>query len=211
MKLSTLVIAYITMLWLVGVFPTQDVCLSHLPVMAKSFDSSLLTIKYENEYSGFLMGQLLNEPVLTEWLLGECLLFLKWRNIVAWCLYGSRHKKRQWILFDFCLTSVTKVECLLSQRPNQLCLWIFQIYISLHTHICTLANKLKTQKFKIVPLKISDCSVESNNGQLPINQSENFAFTAQEISNYVNSEKIQTEKSRLGKSKTRSILPETKT
>ena len=66
MKLSTLVIVYITMLLLVGVFPAQDVCLSHLPVMAKSFDSSLLTIKYENEYSGFLMGQLLNEPVLTE-------------------------------------------------------------------------------------------------------------------------------------------------
>ena len=40
--------------------------LSHLPVMTKSLDSSLLTIKYENEYSGFLMGQLLNDPVLTE-------------------------------------------------------------------------------------------------------------------------------------------------
>ena len=122
------------------------------------------------------MGQLLNDPVLTEWFLGECLLFLKWGNIVAWCPYGSRHEKWQWILFDFCLTSVTKVEYLLSQRPEQLCLWIFQIYISLHTHICTLANKLKTQKFKIVPLKIYDCSVESNNCQLPINESENFAF-----------------------------------
>ena len=185
--------------------------MSHLPVMAKSFDSSLLTIKYENEYSGFLIGQLLNDSVLTEWFLGESLLFLKWGNIVAWCLYGSRHEKWQWILFDFCLMSVTKVEYLLSQRPEQLCLLIFQIYISFHTHICTLANKLKTQKFKIVPLKISDCSVESNNCQLPINESENFAFTAQEISNYVNTENIQTEKSKLGKSKTRSILPETKT
>ena len=69
-----------------------------------------------------------------------------------------------------------------------------------------MANKLKTQKFKIVPLKISDCSVESNNCQLPINESKNVAFTAQEISNYVNTENIQTEKSRLGQSKTRSIL-----
>ena len=44
------------MLRLVGVFPAQDVCLSHLPVMAKSFDSSLLTIKYENDYSRFFNG-----------------------------------------------------------------------------------------------------------------------------------------------------------
>ena len=35
----------------------------------------------------FLMGQLLNGPVLTEWFLGECILFLKWGNIAAWCLH----------------------------------------------------------------------------------------------------------------------------
>ena len=42
----------------------------------------------------------------------------------------------RWILFHFCLTSVTIVEYLLSQRPEQLCFWIFKIYISLaHTFI----------------------------------------------------------------------------
>ena len=35
---------------------------SHLLVMAKSFDSSLLTIKYGNEYSGFFNGS------VVEWL-----------------------------------------------------------------------------------------------------------------------------------------------
>ena len=61
----------------------------------------------------------------------------------------------------------------------------------LATHICTLANKLKTQKFEIIPVKISHCSVESNNCLLRINESENFTSTTQEISNDVNSENMQ--------------------
>ena len=44
---------------------TRCLLVSHLPVVEKSFDSSLLAIKYGNEYSGFLMGQLLNGPVFT--------------------------------------------------------------------------------------------------------------------------------------------------
>ena len=59
-----------------------------------------------------------------------------------------------------------------------------------HTFV-PLANKLKTQKFDIVLLKISECSVESNNCQLATNESENFTFTTQEINNDVNSENIQ--------------------
>ena len=35
-------------------------------------------------------------------------------------------------------------------------------FISLARTSVPLANKLKTQKFEIVPLKVSDCSVESN-------------------------------------------------
>ena len=36
--------------------------MSHLPVVAKSFDSSLLTIRYGNEYSGFLNGSVVEWP-----------------------------------------------------------------------------------------------------------------------------------------------------
>ena len=80
----------------------------------------------------------------------------------------------------------------------------------------TLANRLKTQKFEIVPVKISDCFVESNSPQFVINEANNFTFTTQEISNDVNSENIekrytQIEKPRSGKRKTKSILAETKT
>ena len=84
-----------------------------------------------------------------------------------------------------------------------------------HTFV-PFSNKLKTQKSDILLLKISDCSVGSNNCQLAINESENFTFTTQEISNDVNSKNIQktiqTEKSGSGKAKqkTKSILPETK-
>ena len=74
-----------------------------------------------------------------------------------------------------------------------------------------MANKLKTQKFEIVPVKISDCPVEPNSCQLSINDARNFAFATQEISNDVNSENIKksntNRKTGSEKSKTKSILP----
>ena len=41
---------------------TRCILVSHLPVVAKSFDSSLLTIKYGNEYSGFFNGSVVELP-----------------------------------------------------------------------------------------------------------------------------------------------------
>ena len=41
---------------------TRCLLVSDLPVVAKSFDSSLLTIKYRNEHSGFFNGSVVEMP-----------------------------------------------------------------------------------------------------------------------------------------------------
>ena len=57
----------------------------------------------------------------------------------------------------------------------------FKSQHQLEEHISVLANKLRVTKFEIVPIKIPNCSVKSNNSNLDINQQEDFPLPTQKL------------------------------
>ena len=162
---------------------TSSLLVSHLPEVAKSSDGRLHTIKYENEYSGFFNGSAVEWPCTYS--LSDSLVNVFSSSNEAILLldgYMTAIMKNDSEYFFFDSHERDKSGMPVITETGAGLLMYFKSQHQLEAHISALANKLRVTKFEIVPIKISNCSVKSNNSNLEINQPDDFPLPTQELS-----------------------------
>ena len=146
---------------------TSSLLVSYLPVVAMSFHSSLLTIKYEHEYAGFFSASFVPWPSMYS--LSDALrnVFADSNNAILLldgCMRAIFKNESHYFMFDSYKLDRFEISVLAESRTAFLL--HFSTQYELEAHICAIGKKIRTIKFAIVPVKISECSVQSNNCKL---------------------------------------------
>ena len=166
---------------------TRCLLVSDLPVVAKSFDSSLLTIKYRNEHSGFFNGSVVEMPCtysLSDSLENDFSSLNDAILLLDDYMTGIMKNDSEYFFFDSHEHDQSRM--LVITETGAALLIYFKSQHELEAHIFVLANNLRVTKFEIVPIKISNFSIKSNNYNLEIKQAEDFPLPTQELSNDAN-------------------------
>ena len=163
---------------------TSNLLVSHLP---ESSDGTFHTIKYENEYSGFFNGSVVEWPCTYS--LGHSLVNVFSSSNEAILLlddYMTAIMKNDSEYFFFDSHELDKNGMPVITETGAALLIYFKSQHELEPHISVLANKLRVTKFEIVPIKISEFSIKSNNSNIEIKQAEDFPLSTQELSKDAN-------------------------
>ena len=133
---------------------TRCLLVSDLPVVAKSFDSSLLTIKYRNEHSGFFNGSVVEMPCtysLSDSLVNDFSSLNDAILLLDGYMTGIMKNDSEYFFFDSHERDQSGMPVI--TETGAALLIYFKSQHELEAHIFVLANKLRVTKFEIVPIK----------------------------------------------------------